>query len=154
FGFLEAAAKIQEFKAASNRRTPKRSFPMGRHLLRIVLIALIVCAGQPGRGEPPAALVEALKDKDPNVRLQAAQLLVQMGEAKTALPAVEELLKAPQPGIRLEAAALLKRMQAARLAARLQDPDPSARFEAAQALWQMGGAAAKDATPALLELLK
>src|SRR5437773_9186316 len=78
-------------------------FSMGKRLLLSVLVALTVCGGLPGRGpdQPtredtkaagaPAGLLAALKDKDPSVRLQAAQLLVQMGEAKAALPAVEEL---------------------------------------------------------------
>ena len=134
---------------------------MGKRLHLSVLVALTVCSGPPTWGddqparkdtkaaEAPAGLVEALKDKDSNVRLQAAQLLVQMGEAKAALPAVRELLKDPQQGIRLEAAALLKRMGSARLAEQLKDLDPAVRLQAAQALWQMGGAAAKEATPAL-----
>src|SRR5438105_3707748 len=138
---------------------------MGKRLFLSLLGALAVCGGVHGRsddqpprsgtkaGEIPAGLLEALHDKEPSVRLQAAQMLVQMGGAKTALPVVEELLKAPQEGIRLEAATLLKRIPWARLALQLKDPDPSTRLEAAQSLWQMGGAAAKEARSTLLELL-
>src|SRR5260370_691728 len=89
--------------------------------------------------EAPAGLLEALKDKDPSVRLQAAQALIQMGQAKATLPVVEELLKSPQQGIRLEASLLFKKIQPTRLEAQLKDPNPSARLAAAQALWQMGG---------------
>src|SRR5262249_56205104 len=67
-------------------------FLMGRELLLCVVVALPLGGGlaslsadQPIRGntktaETPAGLLEALHDKDPSVRLQAAQLLVQMGE--------------------------------------------------------------------------
>src|SRR5207237_4993492 len=68
-------------------------------------------------GDTPDALVETLRDKDPSVRLQAAQMLAQMGKGKVALPALVELLKAPQANIRLEAAQLLKQMRPIRLKA-------------------------------------
>jgi HEAT repeat protein len=104
--------------------------------------------------EAPAGLLEALKDKDPSVRLQAAQMLIRMGEAKATLPVVEELLKSPQQAIRLEAGLLLKQIRPTQLKAQLKDLNPSARLEAAQALWLMGGAEAKVAIPVLVELLK
>jgi HEAT repeat protein len=95
-----------------------------------------------------------LKDKDASVRLQAAQALIRMGEAKAALPVVEELLRSPQQAIRLEAGLLLKQIRPTRLKVQLKDADPSARLEAAQALWQMGGTEAKTAIPILVELLE
>jgi HEAT repeat protein len=144
----------------------ERSFPMGREAVLCVIAALVGSGGLIARAdgqtsgqatktaEAPAGLLEALKDKDPSIRLQAAQALVQLGQAKAALPVVQELLKAPQPAIRLEAGLLLKQMGPARFAAQLKDADPSARLQAAQALWQMGGAEAKSAIPVLVELLK
>ncbi len=100
---------------------------MGKHLLLCVLVVVAVGGGPSVRGngqlgregiqaaEAPAGLVEALLDKDPNVRLQAAQLLAQTGEGKAALPVLVELLKAPQQAVRREAAQLLKQMSPPRL---------------------------------------
>src|SRR6266851_5031440 len=123
-----------------------RAFSVCKHLLLSLIVAHAL-SGTLYAAEVPAGLQEALRDKDPRVRLQAAQLLVQMGEGKAALPAVEELLKSSDKTIRLEAALLLKQMGPARLAAQLKDPDPSARLKAAQTLWRMGGAEAKDGIP-------
>jgi HEAT repeat protein len=130
-----------------------------------LMIALLSAAEPPVRAddppgpegkktaEAPAGLLEALKDKDPSVRLQAAQALIRMGQAKAALSVIEELVKSPQQGIRLEASLLLKQLQSAQLEAKLKDANPSARLAAAQALWQRGGAEATSAIPVLVELL-
>ena len=98
---------------------------------RCVFLWLIVAVAVPGAlpaaaddkparddskpAEASAALLEALKDKDPTVRLQAAQLLTEMGEAKAALPVVIDLLRTPEQGLRLQAAQMLKQVGSSRL---------------------------------------
>src|SRR5207253_9986899 len=112
---------------ASTSKRRHRSFAMRKHLLHGIVIAAAIGGGLSVRGddkavreaakttEGSAALLETLKDKDPSVRLQAAQLLVQMGLGKATVPALVELLKAPQQAVRLEAAQLLKQMGQVRL---------------------------------------
>jgi HEAT repeat protein len=119
---------------------------MGKSLLLLVIVAASVCGGPSVRGdsqpsqqrtqnaETAAALVEALKDKDASVRLQAAQLLTQMGQGKAAVPTLVELLKAPQTPVRFEAAQLLKQLGPSRpkaalpaLIALLKDGDANIR---------------------------
>src|SRR5438128_538053 len=131
---------------------------MGKHLLLAVILVslspcLLVCA------DAPASLLEALKDKDASVRLQAAQLLAQMGEGKAALPVLVELLRTPQKAVRLDAAQLLKQMGPAQLKAAvpalvalLKDPDANVRLETAQILGT-AGSAARAAAPALVATL-
>jgi HEAT repeat protein len=145
---------------------------MRKHLLLCHLVAVTVSAKPSARGDDqpirksskavgdPAALVEALKDKDPGVRLQAAQLLVQKGEENAPLSALVELLMAPEESIRLQAAQLLKQIRAGRLKAvvpaliaLLQDMDAQVRSQAIQILGQMHSAA-RTAAPALVALLK
>src|SRR5260370_4566641 len=119
------------------------AFPVYKQLL-LSFIVVHALSGTLSAAEIPAGLPEALRDKDPHVRLQAAQLLVHMGEGKAALPAVEELLQSSDKTIRLEASLLLKQMRPARLAPQLKDPDPSARLKAAQTLWRRGSAEEQD----------
>jgi HEAT repeat protein len=145
---------------------------MRKHLLICLLVAVTVSAKPSARGNDqpirksskaaadPAALVEALKDKDPGVRLQAAQLLVQKGEDNAALSALVELLKAPEEAIRLQAAQLLKQIRPGRLKAAipalvalLKDMDAKVRSQAAQILGSMQSAA-RTAAPALVAMLK
>ena len=85
---------------------------MCKRLLLFLAIAITIRGGLSVRGadqpaqqntkaaETPAALLEALKDKDAGVRLQAAQLLTQMGEDKPAVYTLVELLKVPEQTIR------------------------------------------------------
>ncbi len=143
---------------------------MRKHLLLYVIVAMsgglsVWGDEQPVRedtkaAEAPTALLEALKDKDPSVRLQAAQLLSQMGKGKAALAALVELLKAPQQAVRLEAAQMLKQMSPIRLKAAvpafvllLKDADANVRLQAAKILGAMGSAA-RAATPTLAAVLK
>src|SRR5439155_24904748 len=107
----------------------RREFSMGKQLLLSLILGFTLNGALPALGQDqpiskesaavqaPAALVEALQDKDPGVRLQAAQFLTQMGEGKRAVPALVELLKASQKSLRLEAAQLLKQLGPFRLRA-------------------------------------
>ena len=144
---------------------------MSKHLLLCVSIAIGIGRAAPAwadeqavrpsaQTDEAAALLEALKDKDPSVRLQAAQLLAEMGETRATLPALVELLKTPERSVRLQAAHLLKELGSARLRAAvpaliavLKEGDSEARLYAAQFLAPMQ-AGARAAAPTLVKILK
>jgi HEAT repeat protein len=93
-------------------------------------------------GKPVSHWVQAIRDKDPKVRKEAAAKLGNVGPADpTALPALTAALKDPDAGVRREViVALVKCGPAAREAVpaltelRQRDPDPQVRAYAARAL--------------------
>jgi HEAT repeat protein len=62
--------------------------------------------------EAVPALVEALRDKSPQVRVYAADTLGYLGpEARAAVPKLKDLLRDPDEAVREGAAAALKKIQ-------------------------------------------
>jgi HEAT repeat protein len=113
-------------------------------------------------------ILPLLKDKDPFLRYQAAHLLVGMGpEAKAAIPVLMDQLREADQNERYRAAEALEKIglkagtavpaliQAAQNPAGTQDGESieHAQMVAVRALGALGPAA-KDAVPALTELLK
>lgn len=114
-----------------------------------------------GDGRSSSYWIGALKDRDAEVRHQAAKELGAMGPeaGEAAAPALAEALKDDDDLVRLNAALALFKMgpkaQAAapELAATLKDRRSLIRLDAVLALHSMG-ARAKVALPALIEALK
>jgi HEAT repeat protein len=112
-------------------------------------------------GEPAVpALTTQLRDKDPDIRKNAAWALWRMGpKAKAAVPALCEMSKDGNASVRLFAVAALGKIGPAAggavpaLIERLQDPDGKIRVKASWALGSIGSAA-KDAVPGLIATLK
>jgi HEAT repeat protein len=112
-------------------------------------------------GEPAVpALITQLRDKDPDIRKNAAWALRKMGpRAQAAVPALCEMSKDNNADLRRFAVAALGKIGPAAsgavpaLIARLQDPDGVIRRYAS---WSLGciGRPAKDAVPALIAMLK
>jgi len=103
-------------------------------------------------------LAKALRDEDPNVRLDAAKALGRLGAAaREAVPALAQALQDDDARVREEAAGTLARVGSPHavpaipaLIAILSDENPRVRGMAALALGTMG-AAAKEAVPALVK---
>jgi HEAT repeat protein len=105
--------------------------------------------------------LKALKNPDPSVRYNAAELLLRLGPvAKFAVPALQEALKDANGRVRMKVAEALWNI--ARPPARellpvlvvdLKDKDPAVRIDALVVLRQMG-TAAKAAIPAIARGLK
>lgn len=65
-----------------------------------------------GKTKVIQALTEALKDKDPGIRIEAARSLATFGpEAESAIPALTTILKDPHLEARSTAASTLKGIQ-------------------------------------------
>ncbi len=107
------------------------------------------------------ALVKKLKDKDQNVRLQAAKELAHWfgPEVKAALPALTAALKHEDPATRRAAAVALANYYldagsaVPALCEALKDPDPEVSVKAAEALCALREKG-KAAIPALREAMK
>jgi HEAT repeat protein len=105
------------------------------------------------------ALIKALEHEDARLHSPAAYSLGRMGPAaKAALPALTKALRDSDPHVRINAADALRRIDdssagAPALIEVCKDASPSNRCTAAMVLADFGPAA-KDAVPALLELLK
>jgi HEAT repeat protein len=117
---------------------------------------------QPGAGgrEDVPALLAALKAPDWSSRSEALEDLGLIGtEAKAAAPTVRAALRDPDARVRVRAAAALVRIvpdeaeARAVLARLLKDKDGRTRRAAAEALRDIGGAAVRDAIPALAKAL-
>jgi HEAT repeat protein len=106
---------------------------------------------------PP--LVEALEDKDPDVRCTAATTLGRIGpEAVAAVPLLTEMLKAPVGQVRVSASLSLwaiakKRAALSTLGLAVRDSDASVRYAAIASLGEIG-AEASPCVPSLIEALK
>ncbi|NQT90763.1 MAG: HEAT repeat domain-containing protein, partial [Candidatus Omnitrophica bacterium] len=103
-----------------------------------------------------SALTEALKDENGDVRVYAAEALGEIGPAaKSAIPALTEALKDEGMYVRFSAAEALSKIKStiSPLIEALKDKDWIVRVLVAQTLGEMGPEA-KDAIPALTEVLK
>ena len=127
-------AEIKEFRASAEGGMPASSgsaFPMFQlptmgYRDWTVKETAVDALARIGASSVPA-LIDALKDPNPDVRVQAARSLARMGDSgKAAVPILIE---------------------------RLHDPNEEVRQASARALGQMGAAAA-DAVPALIAILK
>src|SRR4051812_29289551 len=90
--------------------TPARSGPMRTSTVAFALVAVLLplcsagCQGKKIDSSIPG-LIEALKDKDPDVRCTAATNLGKYGaEAAEAVPALTEALADPDKHVRVAAA--------------------------------------------------
>ncbi len=131
-----------------------------------VLDALVRLAGPENRGEPSDALVELLKDSDPQTRNAAALALAAIGgpRALSAVPVLQQALHDEDPHVQELAAAALSSLgpdaapAVVDLARILKDArDPATRRNAAVALGLIGreiGPAIKPAVPVLVEALE
>jgi HEAT repeat protein len=118
-----------------------------------------VSAAEPAaRGKPLSTWIAALQGTDARAREEALLALAELGPAaKGAAPDIAPLLKDDRPLIRVRAALALWIIAADKevvpvLTAALSGKDRAARVEAAQALGDVGSAAA-EAVPALLGAL-
>lgn len=102
------------------------------------------------------AVVEALKDKAPDVRLNAAAFLASLGnDAESAVPAMIASLREPDNERRNLIMTLVADLRHAAIPAlidALKDEDPDIRLGACQALGKMG-IGAEEAIPHLIDLL-
>jgi len=120
----------------------------------VVRWAAAKALGQIGDPQATPALIQALQDKDRDVRRAAAEALGQIGD-RQAIPALIEALKDEDEGVRRAAAEALEKIgdpQATpALIQALQDKDRDVRRAAAKALGKIGD---RQAVPALIEALK
>jgi HEAT repeat protein len=105
-------------------------------------------------------LIRCLKDKDSEVRWQAADAIARIGpEAESAASALADALQDREDEVRSSAAYALSVIGPAAKTAvpaliqAMQDDSQYTRIRAAEALWQITGSA-KDALPVLIDLLK
>jgi HEAT repeat protein len=114
--------------------------------VRQTAAAALVQAGASARPAEPAIL-QALGDDDPTVRVFAAGVVGQLGQPRAALPVLIDGLSDADPAVRAEAAGLLGAVDAAPeavidpLISALRDDDIEVRLAAADALGQVGPAA-------------
>jgi len=130
--------------------------------LFVSLSPCLLCVCQANEQPPDFDGLKALKHSDPDVRLNAAQLLCDLGPvAKFAIPALHEQLKVEKiTVVRVKVAEALWKVEkpAARtllpaLLEALTDKDQTARANAANVIGQLGPAA-KSAVPNLAKLLQ
>lgn len=122
--------------------------------------ALLLIGARPTTSLLPA-LIEALKDKRPEVRCGVARVLQAGGaESKLAIPFLAQSLKDGDPSVRIEAAIALLALSPesdtvplSLLLEGLQNPLPDVHSRAAYAIGKLGPAA-KEAIPALVQILK
>lgn len=103
------------------------------------LLAVRQAAGRDPRGNWPARAEGLLRDPDPAVRLQAAELLTAHGHGATAEPVWQAALTSPSGPLRSLAAASLARLHADErnlpiIRTMLRDPLPEVRLAGARAL--------------------
>ena len=106
-------------------------------------LGFIIDAGSAKRNEAVAALALALEDKDPEVRLVAAQTLVEMGEAQKAAGVVVTALVGTDAYFRDRARPIISHAQdpqpfVGRLVELMRDKDGRRRDEAFQTLLRIG----------------
>lgn len=112
--------------------------------VRQAAAAVLLQAGPAGEKERPA-LVGALSDGDPTVRVFAAGAVGQFGDAAAALPVLLAGLRHEDPVVRAEAAGLLSAVPSGHatsvpaLTDALRDPEPTVRLAAAESLGHIGG---------------
>jgi HEAT repeat protein len=130
----------------------------GKTQARRDVVIVLQDVGPAGKSAVPA-LIKALEHEDARIRSPAAYSLGRMGPAaKAAVPALTRTLHDSDSHVRINAADALRRIDnsAAGIPALIEvckDPSPSNRCTATMVLGDFGPAA-KDAVPALLELLK
>jgi HEAT repeat protein len=140
-----------------------------RWFMLIILGSLMVALNQLdpvlAQSKKVMELIKDLKDKDPKVRMRAADELgrvaeVRLNDAKAALPALKAAQRDPDAGVRkavLEAIGAIdaepKTYVPILIDALKKDKDAAVRLSAVTALGQIG-TAAKPAIPALLEVQK
>lgn len=110
----------------------------------------------PRASDAVPALVKALSDKRPVVRVRAAQALGSIAAASGIEP-LTAALNDPSPSVRSAATESLGRMRAKSsllaLRQKLSDPEPSVRVKAAQAIWRVDCDAAL-VVPVLIRALR
>ncbi|HEY9896731.1 MAG TPA: HEAT repeat domain-containing protein [Candidatus Sericytochromatia bacterium] len=109
----------------------------------------------------PSEVIAALKDPNPQVRLQAAETLYQTGiQKEAAIAVIMSILKDLNPEVRIRAAETLYRMNVQKetalsvIIAALKDPNPQVRRLAVRRLEMSRGTQIEGVIPALIVALK
>lgn len=154
---FSACMIIEQWGGRASQAVPDLKASLHDELPNIGQRAALALAKLPPQGV--LVLAEALKDKDPTVRLHAASALGSAaGAAKTFVPALTDVLRDEKASVRGAAAWSLGNVGDASesvivaLTAAVKDSDPKVRYNSVYALRQLGGRAGA-ALPALCDAL-
>jgi HEAT repeat protein len=145
------------FLSTPTEPTPKGDKPVGPRV-RVAAIGALRAVGPGARAAVPKLVSMLREDRSAGMRAQVAKALGDVAPAKEALPPLREALKDKDAGVRLAAAATLIRLTGEtkgnlrHLLAPLRKPRRDnwyERYEAAQALLELGPAATRKAIPDL-----